>query len=73
MDRTFDKTALTGNTVLLTGAGGGIGRETALAFAALGAFVLLTDIDRARGGSKATAAVNLRFPPSGPFSPRRPV
>ena len=66
MDRTFDKTALTGNTVLLTGAGGGIGRETALAFAALGAFVLLTDIDRARG-ERATAAVNLRFPQAAHF------
>ena len=66
MDRTFDKTALTGNTVLLTGAGGGIGRETALAFAALGAFVLLTDIDRARG-EQATAAVNLRFPQAAHF------
>ena len=66
MDRTFDKTALTGNTVLLTGAGGGIGRETALAFAALGAFVLLTDIDRVRG-ERATAAVNLRFPQAAHF------
>lgn len=66
MDLTFDKTALTGNTVLLTGAGGGIGRETALAFAALGAFVLLTDIDRARG-EQATAAVNLRFPQAAHF------
>ena len=66
MDLTFDKTALTGNTVLLTGAGGGIGRETALAFAALGAFVLLTDIDRARG-ERATAAVNLRFPQAAHF------
>ncbi len=66
MDRTFDKTALAGRTVLLTGAGGGIGRETALAFAALGAFVLLTDIDRARG-EQATAAVNLRFPQAAHF------
>lgn len=66
MDRTFDKTALSGNTVLLTGAGGGIGRETALAFAALGAFVLLTDIDQTRG-EQATAAVNLRFPQAAHF------
>lgn len=66
MDLTFDKTALAGHTVLLTGAGGGIGRETALAFAALGAFVLLTDIDRARG-EQATAAVNLRFPQAAHF------
>lgn len=66
MDLTFDKTALAGRTVLLTGAGGGIGRETALAFAALGAFVLLTDIDRARG-ERATAAVNLRFPQAAHF------
>lgn len=72
MDRTFDKTALTGNTVLLTGAGGGIGRETALAFAALGAFVLLTDIDRARGGA-GNCRRQPALPPSGPFSPRRPV
>ena len=66
MDLTFDKTALAGHTVLLTGAGGGIGRETALAFAALGAFVLLPDIDRARG-EQATAAVNLRFPQAAHF------
>lgn len=66
MDLTVDKTALAGRTVLLTGAGGGIGRETALAFAALGAFVLLTDIDRARG-ERATAAVNLRFPQAAHF------
>ena len=65
MDRTFDKTALTGNTVLLTGAGGGIGRETALAFAALGAFVLLTDIDRARGSGQP--------PPSTCASPKQPI
>lgn len=66
MDLTFDKTSLAGHTVLLTGAGGRIGRETALAFAALGAFVLLTDIDRARG-EQATAAVNLRFPQAAHF------
>ncbi len=66
MDLTLDKTALVGHTVLLTGAGGGIGRETALAFAALGAFVLLTDTDRARG-EQATAAVNLRFPQAAHF------
>ena len=44
----------------------GLAGKPPLAFAALGAFVLLTDIDRARG-EQATAAVNLRFPQAAHF------
>lgn len=47
---------LSGQSVLITGAGGGIGRATALAFAARGSRLLLTDIDPASGEAVAEAA-----------------
>jgi NAD(P)-dependent dehydrogenase (short-subunit alcohol dehydrogenase family) len=48
-------------TVLLTGAGGGIGIEAALAFAAMGARVILAEIDPA-SGKAAENAVNAAYP-----------
>jgi 2-keto-3-deoxy-L-fuconate dehydrogenase len=45
---------LTGKTAFVTAAGQGIGRATALAFAAAGARVIATDIDEAKLGSIAT-------------------
>ena len=45
-----------GKVVLITGAGGGIGRAAALAFAAAGARLALADIDRAAGEETATLA-----------------
>lgn len=47
--------------VLLTGAGGGIGIEAALAFAAMGARVILAEIDPARGKA-AEEAVLAAYP-----------
>lgn len=41
----MDVSNLTGKTVLVTGAGSGIGRETALAFARLGADLVVCDVD----------------------------
>jgi NAD(P)-dependent dehydrogenase (short-subunit alcohol dehydrogenase family) len=49
-----DVSNLTGKTVLVTGAGSGIGRETALAFARLGADLVICDLDAA--GCERTAA-----------------
>ncbi len=40
---------MTGKTVVVTGANSGIGFETALALAAVGATVVVTARDRARG------------------------
>jgi NAD(P)-dependent dehydrogenase (short-subunit alcohol dehydrogenase family) len=44
---------LTGKAVLVTGAGKGIGRETALELSALGATLLVTDIDEASANDTA--------------------
>ena len=53
-------------TVLLTGAGGGIGIEAALAFAAMGARVILAEIDPS-SGKRAEQAVNAAYPASAVF------
>ncbi len=53
-------------TVLLTGAGGGIGIEAALAFAAMGARVILAEIDPVRG-KHAEQTVNAAYPASAAF------
>ena len=47
--------------ILLTGAGGGIGVEAALAFAAMGARVILAEIDPVKG-RQAEKAVNEAYP-----------
>lgn len=56
MDIQEYKGTLTGKVVLITGAGGGIGLETAKCFAVMGAKVVLLDIDREKG-VRAEAAV----------------
>jgi NAD(P)-dependent dehydrogenase (short-subunit alcohol dehydrogenase family) len=67
---TFD---LAGTVVMITGAAGGIGRETALAVASCGAAVVLGDVNddqlevtaqavRALGGSVATQHIDVRDP-----------
>src|SRR3989475_2530513 len=43
----MDVRTLTGKTVLVTGAGSGIGRETALAFARRGADLVMCDVNEA--------------------------
>ncbi len=48
-------------TILLTGAGGGIGIEAALAFAAMGARVILAEIDPVKG-RQAEKTVNEAYP-----------
>ena len=53
-------------TVLLTGAGGGIGIEAALAFAAMGARVILAEIDPI-SGKRAEETVNAAYPASAVF------
>jgi NAD(P)-dependent dehydrogenase (short-subunit alcohol dehydrogenase family) len=50
------KTRFDGKCVLVTGAGSGIGRATALAFAAEGARLILTDVDEPGGRSTVAAA-----------------
>ena len=45
-----------GKVALVTGAGGGIGRATALAFAGAGAAVVVSDVNRA-GGDETVAAI----------------
>ena len=50
-----------GKTVLLTGAGGGIGFEAARCFAAMGARIILAEIHRDKG-QDAEDAINATFP-----------
>ncbi|MEM1301533.1 MAG: SDR family NAD(P)-dependent oxidoreductase, partial [Pseudomonadota bacterium] len=45
--------SFSGKTAVVTGAATGIGRATAETLAAAGAFVIMTDIDRARGAAAA--------------------
>ncbi len=56
MDIQEYKGSLDGKVVLITGAGGGIGLETAKCFAVMGAKVVMLDIDREKG-VRAEAAV----------------
>src|SRR6059036_107291 len=47
--------ACTGRVVAITGAGGGLGREHALAFARAGAHVVVNDVGAALDGSGSSA------------------
>lgn len=55
------KNVLKGKTILLTGAGGGIGFEAAKAFAYMGAQIVIAEINRAKG-SFAESYINSNFP-----------
>lgn len=66
MAEILDQKALAGKTVLLTGAAGGIGQETAMAFAKLGAAVLLTDRDREQG-QRTAQRIAQKFPGAAAF------
>ena len=61
MDAMLFSDKMKGKTVLLTGAGGGIGYEAARAFAAMGARIILAEIQREKG-KYAEAAINAAFP-----------
>jgi 2-keto-3-deoxy-L-fuconate dehydrogenase len=52
-------TPLAGKTAFVTAAGQGIGRATALAFAAAGANVIATDVDEAKVRGLTTAAIRI--------------
>ncbi|WP_288554279.1 SDR family oxidoreductase [uncultured Levyella sp.] len=64
----LDHSMLAGKTVLLTGAGGGIGAETAKAFAQMGAKVLLADVDQEKG-NKVTEEINRQYDHVADFYP----
>ena len=53
------KTRFEGKSVIVTGAGSGIGRATALAFAAEGARLILSDVTESSGQATVAAAQKL--------------
>ena len=55
------KNSLSGKTVLLTGAGGGIGFEAARALLYMGAAVIIAEVDKAKGAA-AAATLAEQFP-----------
>lgn len=61
MDETLFSDKMKGKIVLLTGAGGGIGYETARDFAAMGARIILAEIQYEKG-KYAEDAINAAFP-----------
>ena len=61
LDRDKFPKLLDNKTILLTGAGGGIGIEAALAFAAMGARVILAELDPIKG-KQAQDAVASAYP-----------
>lgn len=66
MSEMLNHTMLAGKTILLTGAGGGIGFEAAKAFVEMGARVLIAEINQEKG-KKAAAILNGRYPNAARF------
>ena len=62
------KNSLNAKTVLITGAGGGIGFETARLFAAMGARVIILEINKEKG-KNAEASINSEFTGQAEFYP----
>lgn len=62
------KNSLNAKTVLITGAGGGIGFETARLFAAMGARVIILEINKEKG-KKAESSINSEFTGQAEFYP----
>ena len=61
LDRDKFPKLLDNKTILITGAGGGIGIEAALAFAAMGARVILAELDPDKG-KQAQDAIARAYP-----------
>ncbi len=66
MNSIQEKIALASKTVLLTGAGGGIGFEAAKAFAKMGAKIIIVEVNREKG-LEATEYINKLYPKAAIF------
>jgi len=66
MEKELITKALKNKIILLTGAGGGIGYETARSFASMGATVLIAEVDKDKG-LKAVESINKEFKNSAVF------